>query len=476
MARKTFVLLAFAALCAPSAFAQLNCFVRGSERPIRAGGMAERISDVLIECIDPGSQVATATQATIQLTLNVNITNPPVTQGSGSVTAVAIVNENYCGAPTLAGAPVYGSCGAPNPNVQDPQYAARVSNGRVQWTVDIPPPTTSPGGVSVVRLTMTLANANQLGSQGGPVTAFLSSAVTLQNNVLVVGRATTGPLSSLGVFFEGSWYLDRNGDDNFDPNLEVSSWGNIGDIPMPGDWNGDGITDLGVFSGGSWYLDLNGNTQFEPATEVRPWGQAGWIPITGDWNGDGITDLGVIDPATMTWFRDLNGDYVFNSDTEIEGWGSPGDTPIVGDWDGDGDDDLGVFSGGLWFIDLNGNGTFEPGTDIYGWGVAGWIPVVGDWDGDGGDDLGVVDPSNSTWFRDINGDKAFDPSKEIQAWGSPGDLPVASDWDGDGRDEVSVFSGGFWFIDFDSSQTFEPAFEIKSWGVAGWTPVPAVWR
>jgi len=476
MARKTIFLLALAALYAPSAVAQLNCFVRGSERPIRAGGMAERISDVLVECIDPGGQVATATQATLQITLNVNITNPPVAQGSNVVTAIAIVNENNCGAPTQAGVPVYGSCGAPDPTVQDPQYATRVSNGRVQWTLDIPPPNTSPNNISVIRLTMTLANADQLGPLGGPVTAFLSSAVTLQNNVLVVGRATTGPSSALGVYFEGSWYLDRNGDDNFDPNIEVSNWGSVGDIPMQGDWNGDGVADLGVFAGGTWYLDLNGNGQFEPATEVRPWGEPGWLPITGDWNGDGITNLGVIDTATMTWFRDMNGDYVFDPVNEIDGWGSPGDIPVVGDWDGDGDDDLGVFSGGIWFIDSNGNRAFDLGSDIYGWGVAGWIPVVGDWDGDGDDDLGVVEPATFTWFRDINGDKAFNPSTEVLPWGSPGDQPVVADWTGNGKDQVGVYSGGYWLIDMDSSQTFDPVFEAKPWGVAGWAVVPGAWR
>jgi len=30
-------------------------------------------------------------------------------------------------------------------------------------------------------------------------------------------------------------------------------------IPVTGDWNGTGTTKIGVFSNGTWYLDMNGN-------------------------------------------------------------------------------------------------------------------------------------------------------------------------------------------------------------------------
>jgi len=284
------------------------------------------------------------------------------------------------------------------------------------------------------------------------------------------------PAAELGVFINGSWFIDRDGDFTFDPLREVWGWGSPGDTPIRGDWNGDGFQDLGVYSNGVWFVDSNGDGIFDPATDIKGWGVPGWIPVVGDWNGDRITDLGVVDPATMIWYRDLNGDFLFDAATEISSWGSPGDTPIVGDWNSDGISDLGVVSGATWLLDLNGNGAFDPVNEVRGWGVAGWTPVIGDWDGDGGDELGMVDPATSTWFRDLDGNFAFDPATEILGWGTPGDTPVVGDWNGDGKDDVAVFSNGIWFIDLNGDQAFDQATDIRAWGVAGWTPLPGSWQ
>ena len=475
MPRSALLTILAVAILIPAAKAQtVTCVAAAGERLVRSSGGAERVSDILLTC--SGSQqaaVTTPTPMTLQLTLNVHITNTTITQGSTAVNAIAVVNGNNCGAPALSG-PTFGSCGAPNPAVQDPQYGLRSAVNRLQWSLELPP--IGAGSTSTVRLTGVRANVTQVAPQGGLITAFLSSQVAISNNVLTVARSSNQLLPGLGVYIDGSWFLDRNGDEVFNSATEVSSWGSPGDTPMPGDWNGDGVADLGVFSGGTWFIDASGNRAFDAATDIKGWGVAGWIPITGDWNGDRKTDLGAIEPSTMTWFRDMNGDFAFNAGTEVHGWGSPGDTPVVGDWDGDGDDDLGVFSGGLWFIDFNGNRTFEAGMDVYGWGVAGWTPVVGDWDGDGDDDLGAVESSTSTWFRDVDGNKLFNPATEVLRWGSLGDRPVVVDWNVDGEDEVGVYSGGVWLVDTDGSQTFNPLSELKPWGVAGWALVPGVWR
>ena len=471
------LLLLLAVAYAPNLGAQaITCLAKSYERPVRSTGNMEKVSDILIECRDSLPTPAPAPgQVTLQVTLNVNVGNTAVTQGSNAVNAVAIVNGNNCGSPSL-GAPTFGTCGAPNPIVQDPQYALPSSANRLQWLIDLPAPSVSPGQVSTILLRGIRGNATLLGINGGPLTAFIASSVGISNNVLIVARSSNRPLPVLGVYSGGSWFLDRNGDDVFNAAAEVSGWGSGGDTPVRGDWNGDGVLDLGVFSGGIWFIDATGNNAFDAASDIKGWGVAGWIPVTGDWNGDGKTDLGAVNPANMTWFRDMNGDFACNPATELAGWGSPGVTPVVGDWNGDGKDDLGVFSGGIWFIDANGNQAFDPASDIFGWGVAGWTPVVGDWNGDGKDDLGAIDPATFNWFRDMNGDKAFDASKEVVMWGTPGNTPVVVDWDADGDDDLGVFSGGDWFIDINGNQTFEPVGEIKSWGVGGWSLVPGVWR
>ena len=124
MRQNLLLTLVLAAACAPNIGAQtITCLATSYERPVRATGNAEKVSDILIECRDALPTPAPAPgQVTLQVTLNVNVGNTAVTQSSNAVNAVAIVNGNNCGSPSL-GAPTYGTCGAPNPIVQDPEYA-----------------------------------------------------------------------------------------------------------------------------------------------------------------------------------------------------------------------------------------------------------------------------------------------------------------------------------------------------------------
>lgn len=92
-----------------------------------------------------------------------------------------------------------------------------------------------------------------------------------------------GTPDNLGIFTDGVWYLDLNGDRIYAPMTEVKGWGSPGDIPVVGDWNGDGSDSMGVYSGGEWYIDINSNTTFEPATEAKGWGLSGWTPLPGAW-------------------------------------------------------------------------------------------------------------------------------------------------------------------------------------------------
>jgi hypothetical protein len=53
-----------------------------------------------------------------------------------------------------------------------------------------------------------------------------------------------------------------------------------------GDWTGDGKVKPGVFFNGFWYLDYNGNGLFEgiaAGDRIYAFGQAGDIPVVGRW-------------------------------------------------------------------------------------------------------------------------------------------------------------------------------------------------
>ena len=107
--------------------------------------------------------------------------------------------------------------------------------------------------------------------------------------------------SKIGVFSDGYWYLDKNASwawDGMPPDVQgIFGLGIAGAIPVVGDWNGNGKTEIGIYIDGIWYLDMNGNGQWdgEPA-DVRGVfgiGLPNAIPVTGDWNGDGTTEIGI---------------------------------------------------------------------------------------------------------------------------------------------------------------------------------------
>ena len=113
---------------------------------------------------------------------------------------------------------------------------------------------------------------------------------------------------------------------------------NCVDVPMAGNMDGAPGSELVVFRRKAWgtfEMHLPGGVQsvaFGLGTDV---------PVLGDWDGDGIDDLGVYDQATGTFALWLEAGGVTWVGTVQ--WGQAGDLPVTGDWDGNGTDDLGVW-------------------------------------------------------------------------------------------------------------------------------------
>ena len=131
-------------------------------------------------------------------------------------------------------------------------------------------------------------------------------------------------------------------------------------------------TRVGVFRANVAFLeDLDGDGGYTTAPPDRliqnftgPGGfTVGDIPVTGDWTGDGKAKVGIYRTSTGQWFLDANNNGTLDASDLTYGFGGcpnptycpgfPPDIPVVGDWQGRGKDCVGIFrSGFFWILDL----------------------------------------------------------------------------------------------------------------------------
>jgi thermitase len=228
----------------------------------------------------------------------------------------------------------------------------------------------------------------------------------------------TNSTSSIGVFRNGLWYL-RNSNTDGIADLAFT-YGQPGDIPVVGDWDGNGIDNVGVYRNSVFYL-RNSNTN-GIADMAFTYGQSGDIPVTGDWNGDGVGTIGVFRNGAF---------YLRNSNTGgiadlTFGYGNlAGDIPVVGDWDGNGIDSVGVYRNGVFYLrNSNTNGIADL---AFTYGQLGDIPLTGDWDGNGSDTIGVF-RNGVFYLRNSNTIGIADLT--FRYGNTAGDKPAVGDWDG----------------------------------------------
>ncbi|GHT21179.1 hypothetical protein FACS189419_01650 [Planctomycetales bacterium] len=274
---------------------------------------------------------------------------------------------------------------------------------------------------------------------------------------------------------QSGWYVrDKAGNVR-----KMYTFGPDGGIPLVGDFNGDGIDELAVFQNGNWYIDINGNGQWDEEDLWSELGTAGDLPVVGDWDGDGKADIGIFGrqwdgdaeftkdepglPSDLnrtitarpknvppnvtitnesaqvrTMKHSQNGGVRLDVIDHVFQYGTQGDRAVTGDFSGDGITKIGVYRDGKWYLDKNGNGKWDAG-DIYvdnadfGLGPEG-VPVVGDFNGDGIDNIGLY--VNGIWHLDTDGDFKFDTKVEF---GEAGDYPVVGDFNGDGIAQLALY-------------------------------------
>ena len=184
------------------------------------------------------------------------------------------------------------------------------------------------------------------------------------------------------------------------------------------------------------------------------WGQIGDKPVGGDYDGDGLTDVSVFRPADGIWYIRRSSDNEFS----FEQWGTNGDKPVPADFDYDGLTDIAIYrpSSGEWWIKRSSDQSHF----AIQFGIAADIPLTGDFDGDGYADLTVYRPSEGMWYQLLT-------SSGLRAtqFGISTDSPVPGDYDGDGRHDIAVFRDGIWYL-LQSTH----GFSVIYWGTAGDIP------
>jgi len=165
-----------------------------------------------------------------------------------------------------------------------------------------------------------------------------------------VVRRTPGPNSATRGTL--TWFIQQSSTNT----MRSVLFGFDTDVPVPGDYDGDGRFDIAVFrteadgTGTFYVLQLDGS-----ARAVR-FGFGSDLVVPGDYDGDGRTDFAVLRQGTQfQWFILRSTDNMFYGVT----FGEKPQLPAPGDYDGDGRTDIAVFDprSSLFFVLQSSNGT-----------------------------------------------------------------------------------------------------------------------
>lgn len=195
-------------------------------------------------------------------------------------------------------------------------------------------------------------------------------------------------------------------------------WGMSDAIPVPGDYDGNGPMEMAVYEPGSsggysgWYLN-SWYRNNPPGTGIS-WGLQGDIPVPGDYDGDGKTDITIYRPSDYSW-------WIYpaaGSSYSVTLTANPGAIPVPADYDGDGKTDLASYDPAItqWVIGWSSDGSVHY---LWWYGAGDYAsdyPVPADYDGDGMADLAIYRPSEGNWYVL----PSSTGSGYVQTWRTPG--------------------------------------------------------
>jgi hypothetical protein len=200
----------------------------------------------------------------------------------------------------------------------------------------------------------------------------------------------------------GKWYLY----DDAGALATSFFYGNPGDYPFMGDWDGDGVETPGLYRQSDGYVYLRNSNTVGIADIRFFFGNPGDVPVAGDFNGDGFDTVSIYRPSNQTFYiinkLGSNDGGLGAADTSYV-FGNPGDKPFVGDFDGDGVETVGLHRESTGLVYFRNSHTQGNADAQFIFGDPGDRLIAGDWTGDSVFTPALFRPSNTTtYFRWTN--------------------------------------------------------------------------
>jgi len=231
---------------------------------------------------------------------------------------------------------------------------------------------------------------------------------------------------TIGVYNAGVFYL-RNTNNAGAADITALFGGDLSDLPVAGDWNGDGVDTIGVYRNSTGFFYLS-DSNTSPALNYNPiFGNPGDTPFAGKWTADMTHDgIGVYRNSNGILYqrKALTGGF----DDFFAIYGNPGDIGFAGDWDGNGFDSIGVYrsSNVMWFLTNNSTPSGITFSDInFVWDISTNLPVVGDWDANVVSTVGYYTAAS---VFDLHSTNASAGSDNVFVFGPAGGKPIAGKW------------------------------------------------
>jgi hypothetical protein len=222
--------------------------------------------------------------------------------------------------------------------------------------------------------------------------------------------------------------------------------GQPGDIPVPGDYDGNHLFDTAVVRGGDWIIGTGTTIDFPAPAQLpqyvgSPNPDFNMLAVPGDYDGDGADQ-----PA---WYRDTDGTwFIHGMDPIVFGTGPstrPGtsgalvldqDFPVPADYDGDGTTDLATFNPRTRDWRIRSSATGSVSSVVMTGNEVSALPVPADYDGVGHAQRATF--GGQGW--DIEGHDQALPYGQVD-----GNFPAVADYDGNGHADLSyVSAAGDW--------------------------------